>query len=61
MAVSSGMVNISGILSHKIPKYMITNAIYFDWRFTILWLRNVFKQYFDDWLVLFKQQDGNLF
>ena len=25
------------------------------------WLRNVFKQYFDDWLVSFKQQDGNFF
>ena len=24
-------------------------------------LRNVFKQCFDDWLVLFKQQDGNFF
>ena len=56
-----GIVNISSILSRKIPKYTITNAIYFDWRFTLVWLRDVFKQYFDEWLVLFKQQDGNFF
>ena len=27
-----GIVVIRGTLSHKIPKYTITNAIYFDWR-----------------------------
>ena len=26
-----------------------------------LWPRSVFKQYFDDWLASFKQQDGNFF
>ena len=26
-----------------------------------IWLRCVFEQYFDDWLVSFKQQDGNYF
>ena len=26
-----------------------------------LWLRITFKQYFYDWLVFFKQQDGNIF
>ena len=26
-----------------------------------LWLRSVFKKYFYDWLVFFKQQDGNFF
>ena len=26
------MVNISGFLSHKIPKYTNTNTIYFDWQ-----------------------------
>ena len=51
-----GIVTISFILSHKIPKYTITNTIYPDWRSTIAWLRSVFKQYFDDWLVLFRQQ-----
>ena len=56
-----GIVNIIGILLYKIPKYAITNSIYFDRRFTILWLRSVFKQYFDDWLVSFKQQDRNFF
>ena len=53
------MVNISGILPYKIPKYTLTYAIYFDWRSTILWLRNVLKQYFNDWFVSFKQQDDN--
>ena len=42
------IVNISDTLLHKIPKYTITNTIYFDWRSKILWLRSVFKQYFDD-------------
>ena len=46
---------------HKISKYTITNAIYFDWQSTIVWLKSVFKHYFDDWLVSFKQQDGNFF
>ena len=31
-------MNVSGILSHKIPNYIITNAIYFDWQFTIFGL-----------------------
>ena len=52
------MVNITGFLPHKIPKYTNTNTIYFDWRSTILWLRSIFKQYFDDWLVSSKQQAG---
>ena len=56
-----GIINISGILSHKIRKYTTTNAIYFYWRSSFLCLRNVFKQYFDDWLVSFKLQDGNFF
>ena len=53
-----GIVNISGILLHEIPEYTITNAICFDRRSTILWLSKAFKQYFDDWLVSFKEQDG---
>ena len=32
------IVNIWGILSHKTPKYAITNAVYFDWRSTLVWL-----------------------
>ena len=48
------IVNISGILSHKIPNYTITNAIYFDGWSTLVWFRNVFKQNFDDRLVSFK-------
>ena len=56
-----GIVNSSGILSHEIPKYTIINTIYLDWRSTTLWLRNVFKQYFDDWLASLKQQDGSFF
>ena len=38
-----GIVNITRILSHKIPKYTITNAINFDWRSALLWLRNLIK------------------
>ena len=55
------IVNISDILSHKIPKYNITNATYCDWPSTVLWLRNIFKQYFDYWIVLLKRKDGNFF
>ena len=55
------IVNISGIVSHEIPKYTISNTIYFDWRSRSFGFRSVFKQYFDDWLVSFKQQDGNFF
>ena len=43
--------NIKNILPHKILKCSIANAIYFDWRSTILWIRSVSKQYFDDWLI----------
>ena len=56
-----GMVNISGILPHKIPNYTITNAIYFDWKSIMSWLSDVFKQCFYDWLVSFKQQGGSFF
>ena len=35
--------NINGILSHKFPRCTVTNAIYFDWQSTLVWLRNVFK------------------
>ena len=31
-------MNVSGILSNKIPNYIITNAIYLDWQFTIFGL-----------------------
>ena len=30
-----GIVNISSIRPHKIPKYTIANSIYFDWQSTI--------------------------
>ena len=43
-------------MSLKIPRYSITNTIYFEWRSTVLWIRNVFKQYFDDWPVSFKHR-----
>ena len=61
MSVSSCCRNISGILSHKIPKYTITNAIYFEWRSTLVWLRNVFKQYFEDCLISFEQLFSKIF
>ena len=52
-----GIVNISGILSYKIPKYIITNTIYFDnpqfYGFEVF-LSNV-------WIVSFKQQDEDFF
>ena len=53
------IVKVIGILSHKIPKYAITNAIYFDSQSTILWRRSVFTQYFDNWLASFKHQDNS--
>ena len=45
LAVSSWYRKYTGILSHKIPRYTITNAVYFDWGSTISWHRNVFKGY----------------
>ena len=45
-----------GIVTHKVPQYTITNTIYFDWWFIILWLRSAFRKYFDDLLVSFKKQ-----
>ena len=35
--------------------FTLTDASHF------LWLRSVLKQYFDDWLVLFKQRNGDFF
>ena len=49
------IINIRGNLPYKIPNYTIINALYFDWRSTILWLRNVFKEYSDGWVVSFRQ------
>ena len=36
------IVNISGIVSHEIPKYTISNTIYFDWRSRSFGFRSVF-------------------
>ena len=51
-----GIVNI-GILSHKVPMYIITVPFIFTHDPQFLWFESVNKQYFDDWLASFKQQD----
>ena len=52
------IVNISSILSNKVPKYTVNNVIYLDWQSTFLAFTNVIKQYFHYRFVSFKQEDG---